>query len=62
MAKHKIRKRPRTVAVKAYKRKDGKLVSKHNRSKPDGIKENNHSYKGWAKGDNIICWSLKIIA
>lgn len=46
MPKKTIRKRPRTVSVRKYKRKDGTPVKGHKRSKPDGIKENNHSYKG----------------
>lgn len=40
----KCRKAPRTVKVKAHTRKDGTKVKSHKRSKPDGVKENNHSY------------------
>ncbi len=41
-----IRKKPRVVKVKEYTRKDGTVVEEHKRTKPDGIEENNHSYKG----------------
>ena len=33
------------VHVRGYFRKDGTYVSPHIRSSPDGIKENNYSYK-----------------
>lgn len=45
MAKSKkTRKAPRVVAVKKHTRKNGEVVPAHKRSKPDGIKSNNHSY------------------
>lgn len=46
MKKKSIRKAPRNVNVNSYRRKDGTLVKNHKRSSPDGIKSNNHSYKG----------------
>lgn len=42
MAK-KCRKAPRVVKVKGHTRKNGQKVKPHKRSKPDGIKSNNHS-------------------
>lgn len=39
-----MRKAPRVVKVKPHTKKDGTKVTGHKRSKPDGIKENNHSY------------------
>lgn len=44
MAKQKkTRKAPRVVPVKGHTRKNGEFVPPHKRSKPDGIKSNNHS-------------------
>jgi len=44
MAKSKgTRKAPRVVTVKKHTRKNGDVVPEHKRSKPDGIKSNNHS-------------------
>lgn len=39
----KDRKAPRVVPVKKHTRKNGEVVPEHKRSKPDGIKSNNHS-------------------
>lgn len=39
-----MRKAPRTVKVKGHTRKNGERVKSHKRSRPDGIKSNNHSY------------------
>ncbi len=39
-----MRKAPRTIKVKSHVRKNGEAVKNHKRSKPDGIKSNNHSY------------------
>lgn len=39
----KTRKAPRVVPVKKHTRKNGQVVAAHKRSKPDGIKSNNHS-------------------
>ena len=44
MTKSKISKKaPRVVHVKKHERKNGEIVPAHKRSKPDGIKSNNHS-------------------
>lgn len=39
----KCRKAPRVIHVKKHIRKNGQVVKQHKRSKPDGIKSNNHS-------------------
>lgn len=39
------RKAPRIVKVKGHTRKNGEVVKPHKRSRPDGIKSNNHSSK-----------------
>ena len=40
-----MKKRPRVAKVRSYTTKKGKKKKGHKRTKPDGIKENNHSYK-----------------
>lgn len=35
------------VYVHGYTRRDGTYVQSHHRSNPDGIKENNYSYRGY---------------
>jgi hypothetical protein len=37
------------VRVRGYTRKDGTYVAPHTRSRPDGIKSNNRSYRGGGK-------------
>ena len=39
----KKRKDPRVFPVKKHTRKNGEVVPAHRRSKPDGVKSNNHS-------------------
>lgn len=45
MKKNSTRKAPRVVKVKGHNRKNGETVKPHKRSRPDGIKSNNHSSK-----------------
>ncbi len=39
------KKNPRVVNVKTHTKKTGTVVKAHKRTKPDGIPENNHSFK-----------------
>lgn len=41
-----MRKARRVVSVRKYIKKDKTVVEAHRRTLPDGIKKNNHSYKG----------------